>query len=123
MDTIGVLINDCHGGWGMSRRAIQMFNERTGQNLKSFEFLELARHDPILVQIYRELGSRFSGDYAEIKLETIDKKYENHYSIVEYDGMEHVKIDFDRYKLDTIQSILQNGTSSDDQITELKKLF
>lgn len=49
---------------------------------------DVARHDPALVQVVEEMGSKADGDHAELKVVEIPDDVE--YTIEEYDGLEHI---------------------------------
>ena len=57
----------------------------------------------------------------------LPKKYENHYIISEYDGLESVEIDYTKYELDNlkqkIKEILENNSmDNDEKIKQFAKL-
>jgi len=75
---IGVLYNNCYGGFSVSNKAKQIYNERMSEenpeykskNMNGFydDFYDTTRrHDPLLVSIYHELGEKFNGEaYTKI---------------------------------------------------------
>jgi hypothetical protein len=117
-----VVINDCYGGWRISNKANKLYTLRKTNN--SSNYLS-KRNDPILIQIYNELGDEFNGGrYSKIGIEKIPKKYENHYYISEYDGLEKVEIDYTKYELDNLKQktkeILENNSiNNDEKINQL----
>lgn len=84
-----IVINTKHGGFGLSEQASRLFAQRTGitydhpwaDNL-------IARDDPVLVAIVRELGADANGSYADLKI--IEVPYGVDWQIEEYDGVEWV---------------------------------
>jgi hypothetical protein len=125
-EEIEVLYNDKYGGWGMSTKARKLYNLRKTNN--SNNYLS-RRNDPILIQIYKELGDEFDdGKYSKTSIEKISKKYENHYYISEYDGLEKVEIDYTKYELDNlkknIKEILENNNiDNNEKINQFKNLL
>jgi hypothetical protein len=116
-EEIEVLLNDCYGGWKISSKANKLYTLRKTNN--SSNYLS-RRSDPILIQIYNELGDEFDeGKYSKTGIEKIPKKYENHYYISEYDGLERVEIDYTKYELDNlkknIKEILENNSIDNDE--------
>ena len=87
------------------------------------------RHDPVFLEIFHELGNDFNAEkYSKIKVKKIPKKYENHYDIHEYDGLERVDILYSKYEADVksqnIKNIVLHSTmSNDEKIQELKKII
>jgi hypothetical protein len=65
--------------------------ERIAYNKKHSEqtwyYDNVARHDPILVQVVEELGDKANGSYAKLAIEEVSGPYR----IDEYDGLETVK--------------------------------
>jgi len=104
INTIKVIYNICHGGFGFSRKATEMAasrgHEYAAQYLSlansdtaneedfSWSFLA-ARHDPMLVSIFEELGTKeASAEYAELAIYEIEG---TKYCIDDYDGWEFVQ--------------------------------
>jgi hypothetical protein len=127
-EEIEVLFNNCYGGWTMSDKAKKIYKLRKIENTDN-NYLTRKRSDPILIQIYKELGNDFDkGNYSKTKIEIIPKKYENYYFVSEYDGLETVEIDYTKYELDylkkKIKEILENNSiHNDDKINQLKKII
>jgi len=114
-EEIEVLFNDCYGGWQISNKANKLYELRRTKdsNLRK-------RSDPILVQIYKELGDEFDGEkHSKTGIEKIPKKYEKYFIISEYDGLERVEIDYTLYELDNlkqkIKEILENNSMDNDE--------
>ena len=82
-----VVINNCYGGFGLSEKAIQRYNEISDRNIDSWDALELPRHDPALVQAVEELGQDANGRNACLLVQEIPG---NRYLIEEYDGAETI---------------------------------
>lgn len=135
-EMISVLYNNCYGGFSLSKKAKELYNERMSQLDPEYkprsvddyydDFYDTAfRHDPLLVSIYHELGEEFNGEkYTKIKIKMIPKKYENAYIIHEYDGLESVSLDNDKYKLDAIQKIVGIADmDNDSKINEINKVL
>ena len=134
---IGVLYNNDYGGFNVSKKAKKIYNERMSQDNSEYKsrstdgfyddfYDTTGRHDPLLVSIYHELGEEFNGTkYTKIKIKTIPKKYENAYIIHEYDGLESVSVDNNKYKLDAIQNIIHDLDINDNdvKINEINKIL
>ena len=128
-EEIEILINICYGGWNISKKAIELYKLRNpSYNVTENKFdYYFNRHNPILVQIYKELGNDFDGKYSKTKIKKILKKYENYYDIDEYDGKECVKINYTKYKLDNIynkiKKILQSNNNDNTKINEIDQFI
>ena len=107
-----VVINACHGGFGLSDEAFEKFLDRKGiawekcrnkydmfdhykkghmgedEHYLSCHELTGNRADTDLVAIVEEMGRKASGDYASLVVVEIPDDVQWH--IHEYDGMEHV---------------------------------
>ena len=108
-----IVYNACYGGFSLSEEAILRYAELKGIILypekdrwttvywthpeaKISDWLtwekyyfdpDFDRHDPILVKVVEELGSKASGEFAKLRIyETTDSVYR----IDEYDGYESV---------------------------------
>jgi hypothetical protein len=126
-EEIEILLNICYGGWNISKKAIELYKLRSPSfNVTENDFdYYFNRHDPILVQIYKELGNEFDNKYSKTKIKKIIKKYENYYDIDEYDGKECVRINYTKYKLDNmynkIKEILQSNINDNTKINEIEQ--
>jgi hypothetical protein len=121
---IEVLLNDCYGGWRISNKAMKLYKLRKITD-NSHNYLG-KRSDPIFIQIYKELGDEFDGGTgSKTGIEKIPKKYEHHYYITEYDGLESIEIDYTKYELDNlkknIKEILENNSLDNDEKINLFK--
>ena len=107
-ERIEIMVNSCYGGWHPSDKAIKLYHSRVRKTnpdfieVESFSFCfdRSYRHDPILVQIFKELGDEFDEVFSKTRLVSISKKYEKFYSISEEeeaDGIETVGIDILSY--------------------------
>jgi hypothetical protein len=105
-----IVINTCHGGFGLSREAEIQYLDRAGipytledredrfstatrgpyimVNGNYWSDTSIARDDPILVTIVREMDEQANGAHAELKVVTIPADVL--WQIDEYDGWEWV---------------------------------
>lgn len=84
-----IVINTRHGGFGLSEQASRLFAQRTGiANKELWDDRDIARDDPVLVAIVRELGADANGDYADLKI--VEVPYGVEWTLKEYDGAEWV---------------------------------
>jgi hypothetical protein len=84
-----IVINVCHGGFGISDEAMQLYKILVGiPPAAEFYDWELDRDSPQLVQIVEQLGERTNTRYSHLKVVEIPQDVEWH--IHEYDGWEHV---------------------------------
>ena len=123
-EKIEVLYNNCYGGWNISDKTKELYALRKTNNSNYCR----RRNDPILIQIYNELGNEFDGKHSKTLITKIPKKYENYYYISEYDGLETVEIDYTKYELDNlkqnIKEIIENDSiDNDEKINKLKKMI
>jgi hypothetical protein len=125
-ETVKVLYNVSYGGFALSEETIKLYNERSTELKIVSRYEEVSRTDPILVQIYEEIGyNRFgSGLGACFDIQEIPKKYENYYKINEYDGYEEVSIDYNAYKVDTSMKIINDtAKTAEEKIAELAAIL
>ena len=86
-----VVINDCYGGFGLSKRAQTEYCRLAGIQEVDFCDREVARDDPYLVKVVKELGMAANGTHANLKIVEIPGDVKWH--IAEYDGAEWVAED------------------------------
>lgn len=93
-----VVINSCHGGFGLSRLATEQFAQRRGIELgewhdewhgfTEFDSFNINRSDPLLVEIVEQLGEAASDKFSRLKV--VEVPDEVKWTIKEYDGLEWV---------------------------------
>ena len=81
-----IVINTCHGGFGLSWRAEDMYEKLSGNKVEWAR--DLKRDDPYLVQVVEELGVRADGEFSELTVVEIPDGVL--WQIDEYDGHEWV---------------------------------
>ena len=103
-----IMVNKCYGGFGFSEEARLLYLKRKGlrHDLEMY-FDDIERHDPVMVQIVKELGPRANGFCAKIEIEKIPLRFGKHYAINDYDGSEGVWINHESYKIDAAKAILR----------------
>ncbi len=113
----GILYNNCYGGFSLSKKVIDMYNERSPQRKIKHSHSFIPRHDPLLLEIFNEIGSEEFSEQcvSNICVRYIDSKYKNFYDITEYDGMEGVEILYDSYYLQRIKDITFDESITNDE--------
>ena len=90
---VKVVYNRCFGGFGLSDEALKRLIELGCTEVETdggYYHLpcDFPRHHPLLVKVVEELGEKANGDFANLKIATIE---DNRYIINEYDGQESVQ--------------------------------
>ncbi len=83
-----VVINDCYGGFGLSKRAQSEYCRLACIEEKDFYDRDVARDDPYLVKVVKELGMGANGDHANLTIVEIPGDVD--WIVQEYDGAEWV---------------------------------
>lgn len=83
-----IVINCCHGGFGLSEAAEARYKELAGITDPHWHYYQIDRDDPILVRVVNELGRDADGHSAELKV--VEIPAEVNWTIEEYDGSEWV---------------------------------
>ena len=81
-----IVINACYGGFGLSKEALALFNERSG-TIITHDY-DIKRNDPILVEVVEQLGEAANSRFAELKVLEIPDDVQ--WIVEEYDGAEWV---------------------------------
>jgi hypothetical protein len=110
METIGILYNDCYGGFKFSKQFENELERRLGQTLGYRH--EKYRDNPEAIKLFLEKGSKWSSEIcANIVLDKIPKSMEGYWCIGEYDGKEYVDINIHRAIADATDTYLENPTA------------
>ena len=83
-----VVINACHGGFGLSEAALDEYKNRAGITDERFWYYDIPRDCPDLVAMVEEGGTDVNGTYSDLKVVNVPENV--NWYIEEYDGMEHV---------------------------------
>jgi len=85
-----VVINDCYGGFSLSKEGDARYAEIKGIVLSKdfYSRIDIERDDPALVQLVEENKDKYEGSYASLKVVEIPDDVE--WEIEEYDGKEWV---------------------------------
>ena len=98
-----VVINTCHGGFGLSDAAVMRYANLAGIDLVGedsswgrqyyhngdyWNYCGIERNDPLLVQVVEELGAAANDKYADLKVVEIPDGIA--WYVDEYDGDEWV---------------------------------
>lgn len=99
-----VVINTCFGGFGLSKKALERYSVlKYGENFVNYEGglyyikhadggtydIEIARDDPLLVQVVEQLGERAWGEYSKLTVKEIPDGSD--WEIAEYGGRERLR--------------------------------
>lgn len=82
-----VVINTKHGGFGLSRKAQELYFELTGYKFDNYSF-HINRAEPALIQVVEQLDEEANGEYARLKVVEIPDEVE--WEVKEYDGDEWI---------------------------------
>lgn len=97
------IVNKCHGGFGLSKAAVDRLLElgykppqkvedavkAYGEHQRDYWIASnIDRSDPLLVQVVRELQEKASADYASLSI----VEFTTHYSVEGRDGYERIEV-------------------------------
>ena len=85
---IKVVINACHGGFGLSAAAESKYKELAGVSDPDFRSRLIPRDDAHLIAVVELMGTEASNKYSELKIVEIPDDV--NWYIEEYDGREWV---------------------------------
>ena len=83
-----IVINNRHGGFGLSEKALELYKDRMNIKVKNFWDRAIPRDCETLVQIVQELGKKADGNFAELGIVEVPDDVE--WQIDDYDGQEWV---------------------------------
>ena len=97
--TMGIIYNDCYGGYNLSEKAECEYKRITGHEVPDVPgFGYASRHDEDLVRIVEKLGSKeASGRFASLRIKYTEPEYAPYIRVDEYDGKERLYFDRKRY--------------------------
>ena len=82
-----IVINTCHGGFGLSAEALNKYRE-LGITDPNFYSRNIPRDDEHLIAVVELMGSAADGEHAELKI--VEVPDDVNWYVEEYDGREWV---------------------------------
>ena len=82
-----IVINSCYGGFGLSDKALELYNTLANADVQYAGGLE--RNDPVLVHVVETLGDKANGRFAKLRIVEIPDNV--NWVISEYDGNESIE--------------------------------
>ena len=111
--TVEIMVNRSYGGFMLSDEAKALYKQRGGQ---CTDMDKIARDDPLMVSIVRELGHRRASGYlGYVCLMPIPAQYARHFAMHEYDGLESIVIKYNSYRVAQAKAALQDETLSPEE--------
>lgn len=83
-----VVVNNCYGGFGLSDKAATEYMKLANITDPDWWSRDIARDDPYLVKIVREMGDKANGSHANLKIIEIPADVD--WTVEEYDGNEWI---------------------------------
>lgn len=110
-----VIINTDFGGFGLSDKALALYEERTGHKIAKYASGTEYREDPVMISIVEELGEEANNKYSDLEVVEIPDGY--NYDIDYYDGLEHIIL---RIREPYLRELIRLG-NEDDIVNYVKK--
>lgn len=88
-----IVLNKCYGGFGLSKKAVNLYNKKAGTSFKDCYEIEgrldkiKFRTNKILVEVVEELGSKANDAYSDLRVLEVPDDIDNPH-IDDYDGIE-----------------------------------
>ena len=93
-----IVINKCFGGFGLSRKAVDLYCEEKGidpgewdelfGHYRNFDTYSIKRDDSFFVKLVETLGKEANGQCADLVIVEVPDGIK--WQIEEYDGSEHI---------------------------------
>jgi hypothetical protein len=112
-----VVYNSRYGGFGMSKEGLAEYNRVSSQTVKGYYCID--RDDPILIHLVETMGAEINDDCSRLKIKEFPMKYKLFLKWTEYDGLETVCIDYERYLISNVRDINDDTTISSDEKIKL----
>jgi hypothetical protein len=104
---IKIVYNDEHGGFKLNEYGLELFErnkKHTGQN-----FWDLDARMDVLVHLVERYGQDIAGQNSHLAIAQFPIEYKDCLQLYEYDGQETIVIDYNKYTLDRIKSIVHEN--------------
>jgi len=117
-----VVYNDCHGGFDLSEKGMAEYNHRTSQLVTDPD--GITRDDPVLLHMVETMDPRvINSRVSRLKIKEFPIIFREFLEWSEYDGLESVRVDYHKYIVRTIMSILEMNGSAEEKIEQISQLY
>ena len=117
-----VVYNARHGGFDLSEQGLAEYNRRTSQHLTYSD--GITRDDPVLLDMVETMDPGvINSKCSHLKIKEFPAMFRSCLLWSDYDGKEHVSIDYHRYLVDTVVSILERNGSAEEKIEWISTLY
>lgn len=122
MATYKVVYNACYGGFDLSAEGLSEYNRRASTRHRYPD--EIKHDDPILIEMVETMSPSFlNSKNSLLKIKEFPIAFRAFLAWNEYDGKESVRIDYHRYIVHTVHSILESDQSAEEKIGRVAALY
>lgn len=117
-----VVYNACHGGFDVSDEGLAEYNHRTSQLVTDPD--AISRDDPVLLHMVETMDPHvINSRVSRLKIKEFPIMFRTFLEWSEYDGLESVRVDYHKYIVHTIMSILEMNGSAEEKIEQISQLY
>ena len=116
-----VVYNDRHGGFDLSEEGMAEYNHRTAQ----LTYPEgIARDDPVLLHMVETMDpSVINSKNSRLTIKEFPIVFREFLEWREYDGKESVRVDYHKYIVHNVKSVLEADVSAEEKIKRISQLY
>lgn len=125
-----ILLNECFGGFRLSDKALEEYNNKlrelnqNHENLYHTQIYKLEhRMNPILIDIVKKLGNDANTQNSHITIKQINSTLKDYIKIDIYDGFESIYINNELYTKNMIKYILNSNINDSEKIIKIKQII
>jgi hypothetical protein len=116
-----VVYNDCYGGFDLSEQGMAEYNHRTSQLTYPDG---ITRDDPVLLHMVETMDPAvINSHHSCLKIKEFPIMFREFLTWSEYDGKENVRVDYHRYMVHTVKSVLEADVSAEEKIGRISQLY
>ena len=116
-----VVYNDCYGGFDLSEQGMAEYNHRTSQLTYPDG---ITRDDPVLLHMVETMDPAvINSKNSRLKIKEFPIMFREFLAWSEYDGKENVRVDYHRYMVHTVKSVLEADVSAEEKIGRISQLY
>jgi len=117
-----VVYNAKYGGFGLNDIGLQEYNRRANKTIRCYDHID--RDDSHLIDMVETMGNIINKDYSKLKIKEFPMKYKEFLLWSDYDGMESVTVDYDKYLIYHIKWVKNNNMlTSDEKMNQIETLY
>jgi len=121
-ETFKVVYNACYGGFDLSVDGLKEYNRRSSKQVMRAD--EIGYDDPVLIDMVETMDAKeINTNNSHLKIKEFPIAFQSFLLWHDYDGKESVRIDYNKYMVESIKKIIDIDIIAEEKIKRIYDLY